>query len=163
MLPSLKRYFSLWPCALAAESYSECESQFRHKVPLPNKSLCLRLGGRSVRRSDWNYAITFPTNNWARQEHWCERRAHKMCISKCLPCSLGLKQREEWARQHCGSTHVCICACRRWCLFSSLPVSTGLRRRMNTESRKKINKSVQGPPEEEEESRTANGNQRNQT
>lgn len=81
-------------------------SQFIDKVPIPNNSPCLRLGMRSVSGSNWNKAITFPTNSWAiRQEHWCEWRAHKMCIAKCLRCSLGLVRREERSQ-----IYVCVCA-----------------------------------------------------
>lgn len=87
-------------------------SQFIDKVPIPNNSPCLRLGMRSVSGSNWNKAITFPTNSWAiRQEHWCEWRAHKMCIAKCLRCSLGLVRREERSHEHCRSMCVCVHLC----------------------------------------------------
>lgn len=132
VLPSGRSYFSLRPHD--PKRCSTNYSQFVDKVPTPSNSPCLRPGMRSERGSNWNKAITFPSNSWAiRQEHWSEWRAHKMCIADCLQCSLGLVWRQERSHKPCRSMCVCICADGS-VLSPPLSVSTGLHPHLKTQN-----------------------------
>lgn len=101
-------------------AHTECESQFRQRVPSARRErLRAPSGSRiSATQPTENYAITFPHRRLSGARALMRGKGLiKSVLQNVSDASLGQKQREEWARQHCGSVYVCVCACRRWCLF----------------------------------------------